>query len=314
MAKYARTVMAANGVDNVVSVIQGAVEDIELPIEEDGLNPDGPIDIIVSEWMGYMLLRESMMDSLIRARDKFLIKKAGLMFPSHCSMYIAPVRDEDERRQNNNEYTGAMSDWHEFAETTKNIYGVDMSCLEKDFDREQKEYYLLSSRWTELAAEQVLAEPKMVKRFDMATCTVQEAKGIFASDPDARFCFDISGTENIGPVSAISGWFTADFRSRTDDEGADAPKVNNPSFLSTGPENGYTHWGQQTFYLLSSLPLLKGETTRLEGEIEMMRTKENARLYNCKFKIQNSRRKIGQPADGPVLMKSNVTEIIYQIP
>ena len=47
MAHHARKVMTANGVDNVVTVLQGAVEDIVLPIEEDGLNPDGPIDIMI---------------------------------------------------------------------------------------------------------------------------------------------------------------------------------------------------------------------------------------------------------------------------
>ena len=37
MAKHARQVMEANGVQDVVTVIQGAVEEIKLPIEEDGL-------------------------------------------------------------------------------------------------------------------------------------------------------------------------------------------------------------------------------------------------------------------------------------
>jgi len=62
MAKHARKVMEANGVSDIVEVIQGAVEDIELPIEADNLTPesgdaeDGStrvVDIIISEWMGY---------------------------------------------------------------------------------------------------------------------------------------------------------------------------------------------------------------------------------------------------------------------
>jgi hypothetical protein len=36
-------------------------------------------------------------------------------------------------------------------------------------------------------------------------------------------------------------------------------------------------------------------------------------LYNCKFKIRNSRRRIGQE-DGSFLMKSPVSETVYQIP
>jgi hypothetical protein len=47
MARHAKRVMTANGVDNVVTVLQGAVEDIELPIEEDGLDPDCPVDIMI---------------------------------------------------------------------------------------------------------------------------------------------------------------------------------------------------------------------------------------------------------------------------
>ena len=63
MAKYAERVMEANGVSDVVTVIQGAVEEIELPLEADNLEPDDPehpervVDIFISEWMGYFLLR-----------------------------------------------------------------------------------------------------------------------------------------------------------------------------------------------------------------------------------------------------------------
>ena len=72
MAKHARSVMEANDLSDIVTVIQGAVEDVELPIEEDGLTTEDDessenqvVDIIISEWMGYFLLRESMLDSLI---------------------------------------------------------------------------------------------------------------------------------------------------------------------------------------------------------------------------------------------------------
>jgi len=48
------------------------------------------VDIIVSEWMGYFLLRESMLDSVIIARDKWL-KPDGAMYPSHATLYVAPM-------------------------------------------------------------------------------------------------------------------------------------------------------------------------------------------------------------------------------
>jgi hypothetical protein len=92
-----------------------AVEEIVLPIEKDGLETDDPahperfVDIIISEWMGYFLLRESMLDSLLRDRNKFVKPATGQMYPSHCTMYLAPVQDEEERRTGGNEYSGANS-------------------------------------------------------------------------------------------------------------------------------------------------------------------------------------------------------------
>lgn len=322
MSKHAEQVMKANGVDHIVTVIQGAVEDIQLPLVEDALEPDDPdhpdrvVDIFISEWMGYFLLRESMLDSLIRARDKFLKPATGLMFPSHTTMYLAPVQDEEERRTGLNEYAASMSDWTDFSETTKQVYGVTMEVLQKDFDKEQKDYYLWSSRWRELPADAVLVEPKAIKYLDMMTCTIEESKGILADDPMATFDFDIDGSRTAGPISAFAGWFTADFKSRTDDAGDSAPKISHPSFLSTGPENGYTHWGQQVFYLLSAIPLLQGETTKIVGTLEMTRTKENARLYNCRIKHSASRRKNDDPKhpDGRILMKSAVNEQVYMMP
>lgn len=323
MAKHAEKVMKANQVDHIVKVIQSAVEDVVLPIEEDDLvvENDGEecgemrcVDIIVSEWMGYFLLRESMLDSIIRARDKFLKKGTGLMFPSHTDMFVAPVVDEEERKACQSEYAAAMSDWNDFAQTTSQVYGVDMDILKTDFDQEQKDYYCLSSRWTELPPDAVLAEPKLIKSLDMATCTLKDAKGIPIADKDAHFDFEVNGDEIKGPISGLAGWFTADFKSRTDAAGVNAPKLSHPAHLSTGPENGYTHWGQQTFYFLSSIPILKGEITRLTGFLEMMRTKENSRLYNCRISYTSSRRRSDEGKEGAVLMKSSKIVQVYQIP
>ncbi len=56
-------------------MIKGKIEEIELPVKE--------VDIIISEWMGYFLLYESMLDSVIYARDKYL-KPGGLMLPERA--------------------------------------------------------------------------------------------------------------------------------------------------------------------------------------------------------------------------------------
>lgn len=49
----------------VITLVKGKVEDITLPVDQ--------VDIIISEWMGYFLLYESMLDTVLYARDKWLV-------------------------------------------------------------------------------------------------------------------------------------------------------------------------------------------------------------------------------------------------
>ena len=130
----------------------------------------------------------------------------------------------------------------------------------------------------------------MIKVLDMMTCTIEDSKGVDMGDEASKFEFAVDGDREQGPISGIAGWFTADFKSRTDEVGKDsAPKLLDPTILSTGPEMGYTHWGQQVFYFASGIPLMQGQTTNITGSLEMTRTKENARLYNCRIKYASSR-------------------------
>lgn len=64
-------------VSAVVTIIKGKVEEVELPV-------DG-VDIIISEWMGYCLFYESMLNTVIYARDKWLVSSVCL------SSVVSPV-------------------------------------------------------------------------------------------------------------------------------------------------------------------------------------------------------------------------------
>lgn len=75
---------------SAITLVKGKLEDIELPIQE--------FDIIISEWMGYFLLYESMLDTVLLARDKYL-KKDGLIFPDNASLYIAAIEDQDYKEE-----------------------------------------------------------------------------------------------------------------------------------------------------------------------------------------------------------------------
>lgn len=80
----AREIVSLNGFDDKITLLQGKLEDIELPVDK--------VDIIVSEWMGYFLLYESMLDTVLYARDKYLAE-GGLILPDKCSMHIAGIED-----------------------------------------------------------------------------------------------------------------------------------------------------------------------------------------------------------------------------
>ena len=89
--------------------MRGKVECIQLP-------PEYPkVDVIISEWMGYALLYESMLDSVLYARDRFLKLNGGVMAPSQTRMVLALCDPEQVIKQN-------VGFW-------KNVYGFDMSCM-----------------------------------------------------------------------------------------------------------------------------------------------------------------------------------------
>ena len=49
---------------------------------------------------GYFLLRESMLDSVLVARDKFL-KPGGAMYPSHANMYMVAIQSHQSQQKLN---------------------------------------------------------------------------------------------------------------------------------------------------------------------------------------------------------------------
>lgn len=62
----------------VVTLIKGKVEEVELP---EGTK----VDVIISEWMGYCLLYEAMLNTVLFARDKWLVSFCGVLSYSCCS-------------------------------------------------------------------------------------------------------------------------------------------------------------------------------------------------------------------------------------
>lgn len=62
------------------------MEEVSLP---EGIEK---VDIIISEWMGYCLFYESMLNTVIYARDKWLAP-GGIIMPDQASLYICAIED-----------------------------------------------------------------------------------------------------------------------------------------------------------------------------------------------------------------------------
>ncbi|XP_046664013.1 protein arginine N-methyltransferase 1-like [Homalodisca vitripennis] len=110
IAELGKQIIRDNNMTEVVTIIKGQVEEIELP---DGIEK---VDIIISEWMGYCLLFESMLSTVIYARDKWL-KPGGLMFPDSASIFLTAIEDRVFKNDK-------ILWWN-------NVYGFNMSAVGK---------------------------------------------------------------------------------------------------------------------------------------------------------------------------------------
>ncbi|XP_071908853.1 probable protein arginine N-methyltransferase 1.2 isoform X2 [Coffea arabica] len=108
MADMAQEIVKLNGFSDVITVIKGKVEEIELPVAQ--------VDVIISEWMGYFLLYENMLDTVLYARNKWLVAD-GLVLPDKATLYLTAIEDADYKEDK-------IEFWN-------NVYGFDMSCIRK---------------------------------------------------------------------------------------------------------------------------------------------------------------------------------------
>ncbi|KAK3925795.1 Protein arginine N-methyltransferase 8 [Frankliniella fusca] len=110
IVEYAKKIVDANGLSDTVTIVKGKVEEVELP---DGITK---VDIIISEWMGYCLFYESMLDTVLYARDKWL-QPDGLMFPDRATLFVCGIEDR--------QYKDEKINWWD------DVYGFDMSSIRK---------------------------------------------------------------------------------------------------------------------------------------------------------------------------------------
>ncbi|KAJ3121773.1 Protein arginine N-methyltransferase 1 [Nowakowskiella sp. JEL0407] len=106
--EHAKVIIKDNGFENKIVLLRGKMEEVVLPVPK--------VDIIISEWMGYCLLYESMLNTVLYARDKYLVPK-GLIFPDTAIMYIAAIEDAEYKEEK-------IDFWD-------NVYGFNMSHIKQ---------------------------------------------------------------------------------------------------------------------------------------------------------------------------------------
>ncbi|KAM9344254.1 protein arginine N-methyltransferase 2 isoform 2-T3 [Pholidichthys leucotaenia] len=178
MVDYTRQLVKQNGYDEVVVVLQGRAEDIELPEQ---------VDVLVSEWMGNCLLFEFMVESILLARDRCL-RDGGMMWPSSAVLTLVPCQADSYYAEN-------MAFW-------ERPYGLDFTPLQP---LAQKEFFTKPKFSHLIEPSDCLSPPCDVICLDMHSLQVsnlEEMKGQF------HFCVEKSGI-----FHGFTAWFTVHFES-----------------------------------------------------------------------------------------------------
>ena len=109
----AKQIVERNGLTSKITLLQGKMEEVDMPQH---VMPDGKVDIIISEWMGYFLLYESMLDTVLYARDRYL-RPNGKIFPDRATIYMAAIEDGEYKDDK-------IGFWD-------NVYGFDFSPMKE---------------------------------------------------------------------------------------------------------------------------------------------------------------------------------------
>ena len=244
----ARENVFKNGLQDTIKCLKGKIEEVSLPVTK--------VDIIVSEWMGYALLYESMFDSVIWARNKYLAAD-GLMVPSHATLRIAPLADSD------------LTDSH--IDFWRDVYGFDMTAM---LEKAHEEALVRVTDEKELAAESVA-----FLELDLYQTQVQD---LTFTKP-----FQMKWKDGFELLEGFVVWFDIIFNTSRSEglnigmTAAEAKQKGLVSF-STGPYSKATHW-QQVIFLIKD-PMHKfAAGDEIGGQITYLKKQDQERSLDIEM-------------------------------
>lgn len=237
LALLAEKIVKENNFDNIIEVIHSKVEDVKLP-------NDSKVDVLVSEWMGFYLLHEGMLESVLVARDKFL-KDDGYMFPESAALYIAPCS-----------VPSLYQKWND-------IYGVKMSSFAKELRAcKGNKPEILS-----LQNEDLLGTEVILCWLDMKETTLDELASFNIQH--------VVGASKSGKYQGLCIWFECNFPHSLDGKGNDCV------VLDTSPKSPPTHWKQTVVVFPQEQEVEEGEP--IAFKLDINRDPLNSRRYNLQM-------------------------------
>lgn len=249
---FAKTVeiIKENELDDVITLVRGKIEDICKNPEAFGITEK--IDIIVSEWMGYGLLFESMLDSVLVARDAL---KPELMAPSQTTLVVSASDDS--------EYHNNISYWD-------SVYDFKMSAMKPKNVESAK---LIECPVEVYPAKSVVSDFGVVRELELHTLTLGDLAD-FTSD----FKLTMQKDADVALLIVHFDTFFTTSRSHSiekDSQTGAWPSQGTGVSFSTGPHVTPTHWKAAGLPLAKKYALKKGDV--ISGTMRFKKGHENVR-------------------------------------
>ncbi|XP_047337715.1 probable protein arginine N-methyltransferase 3 [Impatiens glandulifera] len=227
MAAVATQIAKDNGYSGKVRVLHSMIEALE---HSQAIQPQS-IDVIVSEWMGYCLLYESMLSSVLFARDKWL-KPGGAILPDTATMFAAGF----------GRGCTSLPFW-------ENVYGLNMSSVGKELVEEASHFPIVDV----VDSRDIVTNTAVLQDFDLVSMTVEEMDFTSTIELEAK-------EENLdGKCYGIVVWFDTGFTDRFCKE--------TPTVLSTSPYIQKTHWSQTILTFREPITLGSGKVKNMEESV-----------------------------------------------
>ena len=217
IAETAREIVEENHLTPKIDVRSGL-------IEAPGTLPEGyACDVIVSEWMGYCLLYESMLLSVLHARDKYL-REGGCVLPDLARIMVAGC----------DRSVVSAKFWDD-------VEGFSMRTVaRKVLEGEMR----AKAHVMEVPGDSLVTTTALVSELDLCSVTPEKAKA-FTSEFEVRR--EEEGGAGETEVAALVVWFDTIFSERF----CPVEEVT----LTTSPRAPQTHWAQTLLTLPEAVAL-----------------------------------------------------------